>query len=140
MAQAASRRTSFAVYALETQMCGGTIRVEAVFDRSPDVAGILWNGYNVKHESELKEYLETQPDDVKIVIASIFVRDLDYNIRVREEIMTANLQRKGVISQHEYQGIKIDKIDLKTAGDTVYQDILAGRWEDWVECSKKQEA
>ena len=65
---------------------------------------------------------------------SMFVRDLNYNIRVREDVMTENLQKKGVISQHLYEGIHIDKIDLKAAGDAVYQDILAGRWEDWVEC------
>lgn len=68
---------------------------------------------------------------------SMFVRDLDYNIRVREEIMTANFQKKGVISQHQYQGVSIDKIDLKAVGDAIYRDILAGRWEDWVECSKR---
>lgn len=65
---------------------------------------------------------------------SMFVRDLNYNIRVREDVMTENLQKKGVILQHLYEGIHIDKIDLKAAGDAVYQDILAGRWEDWVEC------
>lgn len=67
---------------------------------------------------------------------SMFVRDLEYNIRVREEILTANFQKKGVILQHQYQGINIDKIDLKASGDAVYRDILAGRWGDWVECSK----
>lgn len=68
---------------------------------------------------------------------SMFVRNLDYNIRVREEIMSANLRKKGVISQHQYEGIHIDMVDLKAAGEAVYQDILAGKWADWVECSKK---
>ena len=68
---------------------------------------------------------------------SMFVRNLDYNIRTREEIMTINFKRKGVISQYQYQGVNIDRIGLKAAGDAVYQDILAGKWGDWVECSRK---
>lgn len=68
---------------------------------------------------------------------SMFVRDLDYDIHAREDIMNDNLQRKGVISRHQYQGIAIDKIDLKAFGEAVYQDILAGRWEDWQSCTKK---
>ena len=68
---------------------------------------------------------------------SMFVRNLSYDIRVKEEIMTENFQRKGVISQHSYEGVRIDKIDLKAAGEAIYQDILAGRWADWVECSKR---
>lgn len=51
-------------------MCGVAVHIEAVFDRSPDVAGTVWNGYKVKHESELGEYLEKQSGDIKIVIAS----------------------------------------------------------------------
>lgn len=68
---------------------------------------------------------------------SMFVRNLDYNFRGREEVMTANMQKKGVISQYHYQGVNIDRIDLKAVGEAMYQDILAGRWGDWMECSKK---
>lgn len=69
---------------------------------------------------------------------SMFVRNLDYHIRVREEILTENLRRKGVIEEHCYDGVNIDRVDLRAAGKAVYQDILDGRWSDWVECFKKE--
>lgn len=68
---------------------------------------------------------------------SMFVRNLDYNIRVRNELTDDKFKEIGAISQRQYQGIKIDKIDLKTSGEAIYQDFLAGRWENWLEFSKK---
>lgn len=68
---------------------------------------------------------------------SMFVGDLEYNIRMREERIDANLQKKNAISLYQYQGVAIGTIDLKAAGEIIYQDFLAGKWEDWIECSKK---
>lgn len=68
---------------------------------------------------------------------SMFVRNLDYNIRVREEIMNQNFLSRGVVEFNDYDGMKISKINLKKAGETVYQDILRGKWDDWVECTIK---
>lgn len=69
---------------------------------------------------------------------SMFVRHLEYGLRVKNETIVSVLQKKGAISQYEYQGVSIDKTDLKTAGKAVYQDILSGRWGDWVECTKSE--
>lgn len=71
---------------------------------------------------------------------SMFVRDLDYNIRVKEERLMDSLREKGFTSQYRYQGVAVDKIDLSSFGEMIYQDIMAGKWGDWVECSKKEEA
>jgi len=68
---------------------------------------------------------------------TMFVRSLDYDIRPREEILTENFIKKNVIKQYQYDGIGIDLIDLKKAGDAIYQDILDGKWADWVECSER---
>lgn len=76
---------------------------------------------------------------------SMFVRDLNYDIRPRNDgrndIGNIGLQRKGVvISQYQYQGIVIDKIDLRSLGEVAYQDFLTGKWGDWMECSRKDSA
>lgn len=76
---------------------------------------------------------------------SMFVKDLNYDIRVRfdDDIALVNtfLERKGVvISQYQYQGIVIDKIDLRSLGEVAYQDFLTGKWGDWMECSRKDSA
>lgn len=68
---------------------------------------------------------------------SMFVRSLDYDIRPREEVLTENFIKKNVITRNQYNGVRIDLIDLKKAGDAIYEDILCGKWADWVECSER---
>lgn len=97
---------------------GGPIQVDAVFDRSPDVAGTVWNGYEVKHESELKEYLDKQPDDVKIVIASHYV-----------DLIIERLKRQGIDPKKCYAVVNGYKTtiyhnsDVIAFSDSRYQDL-----------------
>lgn len=67
---------------------------------------------------------------------SMFVRNLDYNIRVREEIMNQRMIDKEALEVYEFQGLPLSKIRLKVVDEAIYEDILAGKWSDWVECSK----
>lgn len=65
---------------------------------------------------------------------SMFVRKLEYTIRDRGDAVNEVMLKKGVIAQYCHEGVLIDRIDLKAGGEALYQDILAGKWSDWVDC------
>lgn len=67
---------------------------------------------------------------------SMFVRKLEYTIRECKEATDEIMLRRGVMLRYCHEGVLIDRIDLKAGGEVLYQDILAGRWGDWVECFK----
>ena len=94
-----------------------TIQIEAVFDRSPDVAGTLWNGYEVKHESELREYLEKEPDDIIVVIASQYID------QIVERLKGQGIDPAKCYATNDYQSTLFHDADIIPFSDSRYQEL-----------------
>ena len=64
----------------------------------------------------------------------MFVRDLDYDIRMLEEKYNARMLAQGVLKEIRSRDGHIVKCSLKELAETVYQEIMAGLWFEYCDC------
>lgn len=73
-------------------------------------------------------------NSVEVKSYTMFVRDLDYDIHMREKEYGAMMEKRGILKKTVFEKVHIGKASLNELAETVYKDIMEGHWADYCDC------